>query len=245
LPGWFAPAGFFFAKSLGLRHSGQAVLRHPFSGDIQSYDATEIIEGDSPMRRTGLRSSSRGWLSLLTVLLLAGCAVTPHDVHVGLTAEVPTPTVGNGTHLIFRFIDDRDDLVVGHRSAGAVGASITADELPKFVETELRDILQKKGYQIVASGSPGDPSVTYRLRLFKFEISHELFSDRQNSSVTIAVDATWGGFTYAQVYKANNEHGIFYVPDGGDLDGEMNGVLTKVLIQTASDNALDSFLLGH
>jgi len=194
----------------------------------------------------GMRLSSSGkFIAVLATALLCGCAWTPHDVHISSAQEIPTSNVGNGTKLFFRFIDDRDDISVGHRGVGSAGATITANDLPNSVETRLREILQKKGFVLVDSGSSSDPSVTYRLRSFKFEISQGLFTGTQAASAALEVEASKASQTFEHVYRANNEHDIFYVPDGGDLDGEMNGLLGKVLTQAATDTGLDNFLVGQ
>jgi uncharacterized lipoprotein YajG len=187
----------------------------------------------------------------LMAMLVSGCAWTPHDVQVATTAPTPVSTVGSGTHLYFQFVDDRDDVTVGHRGVATVGAKITAADVPQVVEKHLRTMLQNKGYTLLDGPVGSDAGVTYRLRAFKFEIESGLFTGGQNADVVLAVDASraldasHGAQTYKTVYRSNSEERILAVPDGDAIDQQLNAALTDVLTKAANDTALDSVLTGH
>ncbi|HVN27786.1 MAG TPA: hypothetical protein VMT64_04835, partial [Candidatus Binataceae bacterium] len=102
--------------------------------------------------------------ALLVAASMSACAFTEHDAELSAPAATGTSEVGRGTKLYFRFVDERDDVVVGHRGVGGNGAKITAPSLPAQVESSLRDGLVKKGFQLVPTEQGCDASVVYRLR---------------------------------------------------------------------------------
>ncbi len=183
---------------------------------------------------------------LFTLLLLVGaCAFTPHDVHLNPGIQNYASDVGHGTRVYFRFIDDRDDVTVGHRGVGGNGAKISATELPILIDAQLRDAMTKKNFLLVAAEPEGAASVTYRLRAFKFDIERGFFSGGQNTAATLAVEARRSDRSYAQVYRYNAEQRIQVVPGGDDINNLMNAALTQVLQQATTDVALDGFLTGQ
>lgn len=183
--------------------------------------------------------------ALAAVFSLSACAFTPHDVQVKPTAQAVASSVGQGTRVFFRFIDDRDDVTIGHRGVGSVGAKISSGDLPQSVEAQLRDELLKKQFQIVGSEVGSDASVTYRLRSFKFGIEQGFFSGGRNAAAALAVDAQRGSRTYANVYRYNSEERIMFVPGGDEIDNQMNAALNQILTKADTDEALDRLLAGQ
>jgi uncharacterized lipoprotein YajG len=192
----------------------------------------------STVRRGGCQAG------LVIVLSLGGCTFTPHDVQLSPPAQNFTSDVGHGTRVFFRFVDDRDDVTVGHRGVGGNGAKINASELPGLVEAQLRDALIKKNFQLVSVEPEGEAAVTYRLRAFKFDIERGFFSGGQNTAAALAVDARRSDKSYAQVYRFNAEQRIQVVPGSDEINSVMNAALTQILQQATTDAALDQ-LLAH
>lgn len=190
----------------------------------------------------------RSWTKIFVLLaatLISGCTFTPHDVQVAPTAPTPVSTVGNGTRLFFQYVDDRDDVTVGHRGVATVGAQVTAQDVSSVVQSHLRTMLQNKGYTLSDVPANTDASITYRLRAFKFDIESGFFTGGQNADVALGVDAARGPQTYRTVYRSNSDERILAVPTGDAIDSQMNAVLDDVLTKAANDPALDSLLTGH
>lgn len=176
-------------------------------------------------------------------LFLAACAFTPHEVDV--TAEAPkTPsTVGNGISVFLQVIDDRESQVVGQRGAGLVGADITAKQVVPVIEQELTLGLQAKGFTVLTKDQPNVIEIEARLRAFKFFIETGLFSGEENTDVAIALEAEDGRDDYDQVYRSNDEEGVFFVPGGDAIDAKLNAGLTQVLTLIMTDQDLIDFLV--
>jgi uncharacterized lipoprotein YajG len=176
---------------------------------------------------------------------LSACTFTAHDLQVKPTVQPVASSIGQGTRVFFRFVDDRDDVTIGHRGVGSVGAKISSADLPQSVEAQLRDELQKKLFDLVSSEADSDASVTYRLRSFKFDIEQGFFSGGRNAAAALAVDAQRGSRTYANVYRYNSEERIMFVPGGDEIDNQMNAALNQILTKADSDEALDRLLTGQ
>lgn len=108
----------------------------------------------------------------------------------------------------------------------------------------LREILQKKQYQVVDAGGTGNADVTYRLRSFKFEIEQGFFTGGQNAAAALSVDARRDGKSYTKVYRYNSEERIMVVPGGDQIDAQMNEVLTQIVTKAAADQNFDQFVTG-
>jgi uncharacterized lipoprotein YajG len=189
--------------------------------------------------------ATRALSVVLLAMLVSACAFTDHDTVPRSTAVAGNSDIGAGTKLYFRFVDDRDDVVVGHRGPGGNGAKITASTLPGQVESDLRDALVKKHFSIVPVEQGADASVVYHLRSFKFDLSRGFFTGGENAAAALAVDARRKDRSYDKVYRYSNEERVVVVPTGDQIDDRMNTGLTSILQQAYGDSALDAFLAGR
>ena len=187
------------------------------------------------------------WKMLLTslALVVGACAFTPHELAVKPAVEPAASDVGQGTRVFFRFVDERDDVTIGHRSVATVGAKISSSDLPGIIEAQLRQSLMKKQFQLTDSEPAGVAEVTYRLRSFKFDIESGFFSGGRNASAALAVDARRGDRSYTTVYRYNSEERILFVPAGNEIDAQMNAALNQILVKADADESLMHLLAGR
>jgi uncharacterized lipoprotein YajG len=182
---------------------------------------------------------------LLIAACVSACAFTEHDT-VPRSAALAAPSdIGQGTKVYFRFVDGRDDTIIGHRGVGGNGAKITARQLPAQVESSLREALVKKSFQLVPAEQGADAALTYYLRSFKFDLSMGFWTGGENSAAALQVNARRQGRTYDQVYRYDNEKRSIVVPTSEQIDDQMNACLTAVLEKAYGDSALDAFLAGR
>jgi uncharacterized lipoprotein len=191
-----------------------------------------------------MSSKIRFSILLTTALFISGCAWTPHSVDLQPQVSTAQSSVGTGTRLFMRFVDERDDMIVGHRAVGDNGAKITAEQLPSVVEAQLRDGETKKGYTLVPSQEGSDATVTFRLRSFKLGIEQGFWSGGQNVAAALTVDARRGLKDYNNVYRHESEKRIQVIPDGHEIDQVMTAALSEILNKALSDDNLDLFLTG-
>ena len=159
--------------------------------------------------------------------------------------DVAQSSVGAGTRLYMRVIDERDDMIVGHRAVGDNGAKITAEQLPSMVETQLREGETKKGYTLIPSQEGSEATVTFRLRSFKLGIEQGFWSGGQNVAAALSVDARRGPKDYSNVYRHESEKRIQVIPDGHEIDQVMTAAISEILSKALSDGNLDLFLTGR
>ena len=179
----------------------------------------------------------------LVCVVLGGCAFTPHDVHLQPFETYNQSGVGAGTHIFFRFVDERDDLTLGARGAAGQGSRISASALPSTMQAQLRDVLSRKGFSLKGKEGDSDATVNYRMRSFKFEVETGFLTGSDNVSAVLAVDVLRRGRTYTNVYRFNSQHTAMVVPGGGDLDIMMNAAMNDLLRQADGDSALFQFLV--
>ncbi len=187
----------------------------------------------------------RWFLASAAAVGLTACTFTPHELQVKPTVDPSASDIGTGTRVFFRFVDERDDVVIGHRGVATVGAKISSSDLPAIIEAQLRQFLTKKQFALTDAEPAGAASVTYRLRSFKFDIESGFFTGGQNASAALAVDAKRGDRTYTTVYRYNSEERILFVPAGVQIDNQMNAALNQILAKADTDENLTHLLAGR
>jgi uncharacterized lipoprotein len=185
---------------------------------------------------------SRLITAALVCAALGGCAFTPHDVNLQPIETYNQSGIGAGTHIFFRFVDERDDLTLGARGAAGQGSRITANALPATMQAQLRDVLARKGFGFASAEGDAEATVNYRMRSFKFEVETGFWTGSDNVSAVLAVDALRHGRTYTSVYRFNSQHTAIVVPGGGDLDAMLSAAMNDLLRQADADSALFEFL---
>lgn len=179
------------------------------------------------------------------LIFLSACAWTPHDITLAPQTLPAQSEAGKGTSVYFRFVDERDDTTVGHRSTGPIGAKISAANLTETVENSLRSALIKKQYQIIDNEAQADAVIIFRLRAFKFYIGEDFWTGKKNVSAVISVDAHRGAKSYSNVYRYNSSDRTIFVPGGKDIDAQMNDALEQILDAELVDKNLDAALTGR
>ena len=185
---------------------------------------------------------TRALAFVLSSILLTSCTFTPHEV--AITAEAPsTPSsVGKGVTLALQVIDDRDDVVVGQRGVGMMGADITVKDIVPALERELKKGLEVKGFTVASAKSNADAKFKARLRAFKFFIETGFWTGAENTSVVINVEADKRGKNFERSYRFNAEERVIVVPMGSSIDEKLNAALSEILAKIMLDAELMNFL---
>jgi uncharacterized lipoprotein len=184
-------------------------------------------------------------MMLGTLGVLSGCAFTPAELALKPPTSMSNSDVGHGTPVSFKFVDERDDVTVGHRGVSTMGAKISAQDLPGMMEADLRKDIANKQFAIAQDGQHADAEVIFRLRSFKFDIESGFFTGGRNANAALAVDARRGDKTYNNVYRYNSEQRILFVPGESEINQQMNAALDQILTKAYDDGELSRFLSGH
>jgi uncharacterized lipoprotein YajG len=177
--------------------------------------------------------------------LLSACTFTPAELALKPTSSTVASDAGHGTSVSFKFVDERDDVTVGHRGVATVGAKINAEDLPRTIEANLRQDLAGKQFVLLPEGQHADAEVIFRLRSFKFDIESGFFTGGRNAAAALAVDARKGEKTYNNIYRYNNEQRILFVPGESEINQQMNAALNQILTDAYNDTELTRFLAGR
>ena len=189
------------------------------------------------------------WLAALTLvgaLGAAGCAWTSHEVE--LTATPPgasSASIGEGVRLHVTVIDDRDQRVVGQRSVGAVGSDISSPQLMDYLQRQVVQGFQSRGFILTSKSEPNDMSVMIFLRSFKWHTQMGFWTGGENVHVAIKADATNAATkeSLVKTYHYDQEKRILFISFGETITKKMNAGLTDVLAQLFSDDDLMRFLV--
>ena len=86
------------------------------------------------------------------IVLLTGCTFTPAALVLKPPIDTSGSDIGQGVPIAFKFVDERDDVTIGHRGVATVGAKISSEDLPAIVESDLRNDITNKHFNIVSDG---------------------------------------------------------------------------------------------
>ena len=120
------------------------------------------------------------------VFFLSSCAYIPHQTDLSVSVSLPSSSIGSGTNLYLKFIDDRESTVVGSRGAG-LGAKITAEDIMTIFEDGIKEGFKNKGYQLVTQDE-ANSELKIKLRSFKYQIVAGFWSGREDINVVINVN---------------------------------------------------------
>lgn len=174
------------------------------------------------------------------IILIAGCAYVPHETNLSIVDSSTASSVGVGTNLYLKFIDDRDSIVVGSRGAG-LGAKITADNIMVIFEDGIKKRFKNKGYQIV-NKDVSNSELSIKLRSFKYELVAGFWSGREDINVVINIEGKNGQLDYEKTYRHVHEATKIFVADGQGLNANLNFALNSAISKLFNDNELDQFL---
>lgn len=183
-------------------------------------------------------------LSLLSaILLVSGCAFTPHDVNTTLLQpEVTDATIGEGTALRLRVLDERDNTALGNRGAGVSMAEVSSTNVMDEFTRVVRQGFESKGYALVDNAADADASADVALRSLKFDETSGFWTVGANVNVAILVEAERGANDYKNDYRISDEERQFAISTGDGIDDSINAALNAAIDKLFKDEALDSFL---
>jgi uncharacterized lipoprotein YajG len=180
---------------------------------------------------------------LLTTLLVAACAYTPHDVQINAQAPVLNSSAGQGKKLGLRMLDDRPSTTVGQRGAMNMGADITANQLMDRFEEQVNKSFTAQGFEIVEyNDSSADARLEASMRNFDFFIESGFWTGAKNVEIVVKADAQNGNRTYAETYRFQSEERMLVVPNAEEISASLNAGLTDVLTKMATDSELRNVL---
>lgn len=173
-----------------------------------------------------------------------GCVFTSHEIE--LTATPPSAAevnIGEGVRLRIVVVDDRDQRVIGQRGVGGAGADVSSPQLVEYLQYQVVQGFQSRGFVVVTDDSPHDISLTFFLRSFKWHTQ----SGGDSVYVSIRVDATNSETqeSFIKSYHYDDKQQLGFFPTTGEIiTSRMNAGLSDILAQLFSDDDLRRFLVA-
>lgn len=179
------------------------------------------------------------------LLLVSGCAFTPHNVNLALGQPKTAHSDSiKGTTIRLRVVDERDEDDLGRRGAGIAAAKVEAPDLmPRFTRA-VKDGFRAKGYALTTNPVEADADLVVALRSLKFQESAGFFTVGAEVDATILAEAERGSEDFRNQYRSSDEDRQFAISFGEGIDEQINIVLNEVLAQLLTDHRLDAFLTG-
>jgi uncharacterized lipoprotein len=178
----------------------------------------------------------------LTLLLTAGCALSPQRVAIHPQLQVPPGAAqGNGTALALAVDDRRETALVGRRGGVyAETATIsTADDVAAPLRQGLAAALAQMGYRVHA----GTAAPRLQVSLIRLDYAVEKNKLTRTVTTTAAIEAVLriGTKSYTNVYKLGRSRKMLTAPDAGDNEELINETLAAALQRLLEDEEL----FGH
>ena len=186
-------------------------------------------------------------LALVGAIWLGGCTFTSHEIELMATPpSAARVNIGEGVGLQIVVIDDRDQRVIGQRGVGSIGSDISSPQLVDYIQRQVVQGFQSRGFVLVSDNQPHDMSATVFLRSFKWHTQMGFWTGGENVHVSIKADATNSKTkeSLVKTYQYDHEKRVLFVSFGEEITRRMNAGLSDVLAQLFSDDELMRFLTG-
>ncbi len=188
---------------------------------------------------------ARTTTAMVTLALLAGCALSPQEVEVRPDPSVPAANVGHNAPVLVEVVDERTDEALGTR--GGVYADTALIHPANDVNAEIRDIvrngLQKQGFNAY---NPGNQATRLRIRIKTLSYVPESGAvvNQVTTRAVLQAVAERPEATQDATFRSKVTHDMPFTPDARRNTAMMNDVLTRSLKRLLSDPQLLAFLSG-
>lgn len=183
-------------------------------------------------------SNRTALVTLIMLLGLGACALSPQLVTLDPEISAPSATAGNGTAVALDVVDTRSSPVIGHRGGvySKTATISTTDNMLAAVRRRLTAALENAGYRVVGKGSApvlrvDIAGLDYTVR--KQEVSREITTVARINAVFRK-----GNKTYNNTYTVTRHKKMLFVPGEDENAKLINATLAAALQRLLDDNEL-------
>ena len=182
---------------------------------------------------------------LLTISLLAGCALSPQTVDINPRIDLAgINQQGDQQKLSLQVADDRGTQVVGTR--GSVYPETSEISTGGDIKTPIRNVLTKSlrnmGYKLVGENGQSTVNLKVVVDSLGYKTKSETVMKAVETAATIRAVATKANREYTGRYRGKRTTDFMKAPDE-DKNAEMiNAALAHVLQRLLNDPELHKFL---
>lgn len=185
-----------------------------------------------------------GWL--MGLLLLAGCAQSPHYLQVDPKVTQNLPQAGSGQSVTVNVVDGRESEVLGTRTGAAMStATITVEAhsvIPRL-QTQAEAALRQMGFSPTTQSVAGQPSLTLTLAELAYQESDDrLMLDKALLLARLRAEVKNDRTTYTGNYTAKRTQSYAVTPDAETNNRMVTDLLSDALNRAFGDPQIGNLL---
>ncbi|SHE87954.1 uncharacterized lipoprotein [Modicisalibacter ilicicola DSM 19980] len=185
-----------------------------------------------------------GWFAAM--LLLAGCAQSPHYLQVEPSVGENLSRVGNGQSVTLNVVDGRESDVLGTRSGAAMSTAVISveayDLMPKL-QNQSEMALRQMGFNPTSEPATDRPSLTLTLTDLNYQKAEgKPLLDKAVLLARFQAEATNDRMTYTGTYTAKRQQDYALKPDREANTAMVNDLLSRALQRAFNDPQIGNLL---
>jgi len=183
-------------------------------------------------------SNRTALVTLLMLLGLGACALSPQVVTVDPEVTAPSATAGNGTAVALDVVDARGNPVIGHRGGvySKTATISTTDDMTATVRRRLSAALENAGYRVVGAGSA--PVLHVEIAGLDYSVNKQEVSREVTTVARINAVFRKGNKTYNNTYTVTRHKKMLFAPGEDENAKLINATLAAALQRLLDDNEL-------
>lgn len=201
------------------------------------------------MGKSSIRYRRVGVLSLLLLVGLGGCALSPQTVTLSPLIDVGVPQIGHGRVLALTVTDQRPRQSFGSRG-GIYGATATirpGGNVAQTLRRALAERLRAAGFRVVAGAASNGLQLAVQIHQIHYQIKQAQGLGGtlvNNVQVTVQINATVhsGSQSSSGQYQASSVRQVLGYPSAADNATMINVAVDRALRQLLQDPQLLSLL---
>lgn len=180
------------------------------------------------------------------LIILAGCAQSPHYLQVDPEIGQNLPRTGSGQSVTVNVVDGRDSDVMGTRSGAAMSSAIITVEahnlIPKL-QKQAEEALTQMGFNPTTQPAEGQPSMTLTLTQLNYaqDDAYPLI-DKALLLARFSAEVVNDRKTYTGIYTAKREQTYAMKPRRETNARMVTELLSSALDRTFSDPKVGNLL---
>ncbi|MEX0584877.1 MAG: YajG family lipoprotein [Natronospirillum sp.] len=185
----------------------------------------------------------RGTLAFLSLIVLAGCAVSPQQVAVNPATDAELPTAArSGMTVGLNVSDDRGTAVLGSLGGTYADSSTLSlsNDLSSDLRVELADKLRRAGYEVINSG--GDFQIAVAISQLNYEVEPGSVSSEVRVVADLALRIEDEDGFLERSYRSGSNQTRITRPRADDNRMFLEEALNDSLSRLVQDERLHQFL---
>ncbi len=181
-------------------------------------------------------------LSLTTMVLITGCALSPQVIHIEPVISISSPIYGQGQSVQVSVNDQRQNKVLGSRGGVYNTSYISiANSLPEALQASTQQALDQLGFRNTKN-DPADIEIEVILKQLEYTSIMENYLYNIVLKNTIDIVVHMGGSVHKGTYSTNHRHQYPSPPGHKKNTTIINAILVQTMQRGLKDPNLIRFI---